>query len=166
MRNNLQGTIQLGRSGILNIKIRKMDLSDIPFVYNEEIKIFGKSLGEKTLYNEIIYNDMSRYFIALVDGKRAGYVGSWLTIPNAEILNLFVSEQYRGNGIARMLTNSVIDICKEHNIEALTLEVRYNNEMAIKLYEGLGFVKKAIRKNYYSNDDNAILMMLEFGGIV
>ena len=49
---------------------------------------------------------MSRYFIALVDGKRAGYVGSWLTIPNAEILNLFVSEQYRGNGIARMFLTS------------------------------------------------------------
>ena len=71
-----------------------MDLSDIPFVYEEEIKIFGKSLGEMTLYNEILYNKMSRYFIALVDNKRAAYVGSWLTIPNAEILNLFVVEEH------------------------------------------------------------------------
>ena len=36
-----------------------MDLSDISFVYEEEIKIFGKSLGESTLYNEILYNKIT-----------------------------------------------------------------------------------------------------------
>ena len=87
----------------MTIRIRKMDLSDIPYVYNEELKIFGSSLGEKTLYNEVLYNEFSRYFVALVDEKRAGYIGSWLTKPNAEILNLFVSEKYRGLGLGKVL---------------------------------------------------------------
>lgn len=152
------------RSDRMEIVVRKMDLSDIPYVYQEELKIFGKSLGEKTLYNEIIYNDMSRYFIALVDGKRAGYIGSWLTIPNAEILNLFVSEPYRNMGIAKQLTNSVIDVCTQHSIEALTLEVRESNHQAIQLYSGLGFTKEAIRKNYYSDGEHAWLMVKQIGG--
>lgn len=147
----------------MEIIIRKMDLSDISYVYNEELKIFGKSLGEKTLYNEIMYNDMSRYFLAQVDGKRAGYVGSWLTIPNAEILNLFVSEEFRGLKIGKMLMDEVIRVCLFNRIENITLEVRKSNIHGIKLYEGLGFVQGAIRKKYYANGEDAILMVLKLG---
>jgi len=142
-----------------------MDLSDIPYVYQEELKIFGKSLGEKTLYNEIMYNDMSRYFIALVDGKRAGYIGSWFTLPNAEILNVFVSDKYRGLGIGQQLMQIVIEICNEQNIEQLTLEVRRSNEYAMKLYNQLRFKEVAIRKKYYEDGEDAVLMALELGVI-
>ena len=144
----------------MEILIRKMDLSDIPYVYNEELKIFGNSLGEKTLYNEVLYNDMSKYFIALVDGRRAGYVGSWLTIPNAEILNLFVSEQYRGIGIGKKLVSNVFEVCKEQNIQMVTLEVRLSNTYAIDMYKDLGFEVSHVRKNYYGNNEDAYLMML------
>jgi len=147
----------------MDIQIRKMDLSDIPYVYNEELKIFGKSLGEKTLYNEIMYNDMSRYFIVLVDNKRAGYVGSWLTLPNAEILNLFVSEDYRGLGIGAQLMDKVIEVCNENDIENLTLEVRMSNKYAIKLYKEIGFKKVSVRKKYYENGEDALLLVLELG---
>lgn len=138
-----------------------MDMSDIPYVYQEELKIFGKSLGEETLYHEVLHNPLSKYFIALVDGKRAGYVGSWLTEPNAEILNLFVSEEYRGNQIGTLLMNEVIKVCKTHQIEVLTLEVRPSNTYAIKMYEDLGFNVNHIRKNYYANNEDALLMALK-----
>ncbi len=148
----------------MDIKIRKMNLSDISFVYNEEIKIFGKSLGEKTLYKEIMYNDLSRYFIAFVGDKRVGYVGSWLTIPNAEILNLFVIDSFRGNGIGTLLMNEVINVCNIENIEILSLEVNVNNTYAVKMYEDLGFIVGSIRKKYYNNKEDALLMIKELGG--
>lgn len=148
----------------MDILIRKMDLSDVSFVYEEEIKIFGKSLGEMTLYNEILYNKMSRYFIALVDNKRAAYVGSWLTIPNAEILNLFVLEEFRGLGIGKKLVDEVIKICKKEDIKLLSLEVRVSNMYAIKMYEDIGFKVGTIRKNYYENSEDALLMVLDLGG--
>lgn len=144
----------------MEIVIRKMDLSDIPYVYKEEIKIFGKSLGEKTLYNEIMYNDLSKYFIATVDGKKAGYVGSWLTIPNAEILNLFVSIKYRGLKLGSLLMKEVVNHCIDQKIEAITLEVRKSNEYAIKMYNELGFVNSHVRKNYYENKEDAQVMIL------
>lgn len=146
---------------VSNIVIRKMDMSDIPFVYREELKIFGKSLGEETLYHEVLHNPLSKYFIALLDGKRVGYVGSWLTLPNAEILNLFVSEHARGLSIGTMLMNRVIDVCKGHHVEYLTLEVRKSNHYAIKMYEDLGFTLSHIRKNYYGDNEDALLLVLE-----
>ena len=148
----------------MNIKIRKMDLSDIPYVYEEEIKIFGKSLGEKTLYKEIMYNDMAKYFIAIVDEKKAGYVGCWLTIPNADILNMFVSSEYRGLGIGKLLMKEVINLCLEKNIKMLTLEVNVKNIYAKKMYQDLGFIVGSIRKRYYDNKEDALLMILELGG--
>ncbi len=149
----------------MDIIIRKMDLSDVPFVYEEEIKIFGKSLGEMTLYNEILYNKMSRYFIALVDNKRVAYTGSWLTAPNAEILNLFVLEEYRGHGIGKKLVDEVIKVCNKEDIEMLTLEVRVSNSYAIRMYENIGFKVGTIRKKYYENKEDALLMVLDLGGI-
>lgn len=148
----------------MDIKIRKTDLSDIPFIYEEETKIFGKSLGEKTLYNEVMYNKLSKYFTAVIDNKRVGYIGCWLTIPNAEVLNLLVVDEYRGNGIGKLLVNKVIEICNIEKIEMITLEVRISNEIGIKLYESVGFTKENIRKKYYSNGEDALLMVLDLGG--
>jgi ribosomal-protein-alanine N-acetyltransferase len=145
------------------IKIRKMDLSDIRYVFEEEVKIFGKSLGEKTLYNEIMYNDLSYYYIAIVDGQRAGYIGSWLTIPNAEILNMFVSKKYRGMGIGYSLMEQIIEICNDQDIENLTLEVRKSNDYALKLYGSLGFINAAVRKKYYGDGEDALLMVKKLG---
>jgi len=147
----------------MKIKIRKMNLSDISFVYEEEMKIFGNSLGEQTLYKDIMYNDMSLYFIALVDQERAGYVGSWLTIPNAEILNLFVSDKYRGLGLGTTLMTEVINFCINKEIEMLTLEVNINNKYAIKMYTDLGFYVSHTRKRYYNNKEDALLMILDIG---
>jgi len=148
----------------MDIKIRKTDLSDIPFIFQEETKIFGKSLGEKTLYNEVMYNKLSKYFTAVVDNKRVGYIGCWLTIPNAEVLNLLVVDKFRGNGIGKLLVNKVVEICKEEKIEMITLEVRLSNEIGINLYKSLGFIKGTIRKKYYSNGEDALLMVLDLGG--
>jgi ribosomal-protein-alanine N-acetyltransferase len=141
------------------IEIRKMDMSDVPFVYEEEIKIFGKSLGEKTLYNEILHNSLSRYFIACVDDQRAGYVGSWLTEPNAEILNLFVLEPYRGQKIGSLLMKKVIVECLENKIHQITLEVRQSNQYAITMYKDLGFTISHKREKYYSDGEDALLMI-------
>lgn len=140
-----------------------MDLSDIPYVYQQEIKIFGKSLGEKTLYNEIMYNDMSRYFIALREGKRVGYIGCWLTLPNAEILNLFIEDRYRNQGYGTLLVKRVIEICRSEHIENITLEVRPSNTPAVELYKKLGFSAVTTRKQYYEDGEDALVMMYSIG---
>jgi ribosomal-protein-alanine N-acetyltransferase len=140
-----------------------MDLSDIPFVYREEERIFGSSLGEKTLYNEIIYNNMSRYFVALRNKKRIGYIGAWLTEPNAEILNLFVLEKYRGHKVGSRLLQEVLDVCQDSDIENITLEVRPSNIAAIALYKSFGFHEATRRKQYYNDGEDALLMFRTVG---
>ena len=56
-----------------------------------------------------------------------------------------------------------LDGAKKRDCEFITLEVRESNSSAISLYEGAGFVKAGIRKNFYSNPpENAVLYTLLF----
>ena len=45
--------------------------------------------------------------------------------------------------------------------EDIFLEVYKKNLFAIKLYEKIGFEKISVRKNYYGQNKNAIIMMLK-----
>ena len=43
--------------------------------------------------------------------------------------------------------------------EKFLLEVNENNGKALKLYKKIGFEEIYVRKNYYGNNENAIIMM-------
>ena len=43
--------------------------------------------------------------------------------------------------------------------EKFLLEVNENNIKALKLYKKIGFEQISVRKNYYGNNENAIIMM-------
>lgn len=57
------------------------------------------------------------------------------------------------------LAGVIITLCKENNINSLTLEVRESNIPAQSLYKKHGFKEEGIRKNFYNNPkENAIIM--------
>ncbi|MGN1092936.1 MAG: GNAT family N-acetyltransferase, partial [Monoglobaceae bacterium] len=72
-----------------------------------------------------------------------------------------VHPDYRREGIARKMLDTVINICKEKKIERLCLEVKESNISAIKLYESFGFKTDGVRKRYYQNKYDAYLMSLD-----
>ena len=53
------------------------------------------------------------------------------------------------------------NIIKKLNLENIYLEVSRINQKAISLYEKIGFKENGIRKNYYSNNTDAILYKME-----
>ena len=57
-------------------------------------------------------------------------------------------------------SEKLIEITKENNIKELTLEVNQNNISAIELYTKYNFKKIGERKNYYGENNNAIIMTL------
>ena len=66
----------------------------------------------------------------------------------------------RNLGIATQILTKLINIAKSLKYTSVTLEVNENNTNAIKLYEKFSFIKLGIRKKYYKNTDNAIIMTL------
>lgn len=77
--------------------------------------------------------------------------------------NLCVHPDYRKQGIAKTLLETLIKGARDAKLSFITLEVRESNIPAIKLYEGFGFTKVGERKNYYNHPvENAELMTLKF----
>ena len=76
-------------------------------------------------------------------------------------MNIVVKKKFRCNGIGKKLLENLIDLSKETNLDSLILEVNWKNEPAINLYKKNGFKRIGIRKKYYNNIDDAIIMKLD-----
>ena len=70
-----------------------------------------------------------------------------------EIINIFVKEEYRKQGIAKKMIDYLTDISINH----ILLEVRKSNINAIEFYKHIGFNEIRTINNYYDNED-AIVM--------
>ncbi|ABS39769.1 MULTISPECIES: ribosomal protein S18-alanine N-acetyltransferase [Clostridium] len=112
-------------------------------------------------YETELKNKFAKYIVVLnkETNKVLGFSGMWLIIDECHITNIAVHPNYRGLGIGNILMNEIIDICKEHNLTGITLEVRESNTAAKNLYYKYGFKDSGIRKGYYAdNNENALLM--------
>ena len=59
------------------------------------------------------------------------------------IMDIIVTEKYRGKGFGTALMNAAKEWAKEQECAFINLDVLVNNPYAIKLYEKLGFIPKA-----------------------
>ncbi len=83
-------------------------------------------------------------------------------------MNIVVKKDKRNLGIGSKLLEEIIKKAIEINSKTITLEVNENNLPAIKLYEKYGFKQIGLRKKYYNNIDNAIIMttsVCQFGDV-
>ena len=91
-----------------------------------------------------------------------GYAGIWQPIDEAHITNIVTKKNMRHNKIGTLMLEELIKIAKERKLNSITLEVNINNIPAINLYEKYKFEKVGMKKKYYNNCDDAIIMTLKF----
>lgn len=115
-----------------------------------------------SVFKSELGNPNSQYFVAIQDDEIVGFAGVWKAIDDMHITNIVTKISKRHLGIASMLLEKLIAISKEDQVDSLTLEVNENNTYAIKLYEKYNFKKIGLRKNYYAQNENAIIMTLVF----
>jgi ribosomal-protein-alanine N-acetyltransferase len=89
----------------------------------------------------------------------AGFVGMWMMVDEAHIINIAVRESNRGRGIGELLLISSIDLAARLKASVVTLEVRVSNTVAQSLYTKYGFTQRGLRKKYYTdNNEDALIM--------
>ena len=103
----------------------------------------------------------SKYIVIRKEDEIVGFAGIWISPVDCQITNIVVRKTYRKQGIGCLLLERLIEIAKETEFDVLCLEVNEKNIPAIKLYEKYGFEKVGVRKRYYNNVDDAILMDLK-----
>ena len=141
-----------------NIIIRPMTIDDVDEVYVVEEDCFVDPWSKESIRKEL-KNNLARYLVAQLDDKIVGYVGVWFVVDEGRITNVAVHSDYRGKKVGDKLVKQMVELCKENNIVAMTLEVRASNIVAQNLYKKYGFKMGGIRKEYYSdNKEDAIIM--------
>ena len=134
--------------------IRQATLLDAKMIADLDNIMFEDSLDFNFIYNDLANNPMAYYFVYEENNKIIGYINCWVS-DNTEILNFCVLKEYQHKGIGSLLFNEVEKVSNG----IMTLEVRVSNLNAINFYSKRGFVSAAIRKGYYSNGEDAILMV-------
>jgi ribosomal-protein-alanine N-acetyltransferase len=101
----------------------------------------------------------SRYYlVAYVGDVMVGYGGLWFSGDDAHVTNVAVDPVWQGRGVATEIMLDLSILAHDHGCNAMTLEVRHTNVAAQELYRRFGFVPAGVRKKYYENTDDAIIM--------
>ena len=138
-----------------------MNLQDLENIKSCLLTDFDDFWSYNILKQEL-ENGKSKYFVAKQENEIVGFAGILLIIDQVNIMNIVVKKDKRNFGIGSLLLEEIIRYSKIHNATSITLEVNEKNIPAIKLYKKYGFKQVGLRRKYYNNEDNAILMDLVF----
>jgi len=143
--------------------ISVMTLEDFEEIKNNLNQDFDDFWSATSLKNEIenISNLNSHYFVVRENDEIVGFAGILIIIDETHIMNIVVKKNKRNLGIGSLLLKYIIDYSEKNKISSITLEVNENNIPAIKLYEKYNFQKVGLRKKYYNNTDDALIMTLK-----
>ena len=132
------------------MKIRKSNPSDLDNIKKIELDNYGYILTE-----ELKNDNLHTHFI-IEDDSFKGYISIWHDENKAQIESIIIND--KNNGYGQTLFKYALDYLNGYII---TLEVRKSNSIAIHIYEKYGFKTVTIRKNYYKNNEDALLMLRE-----
>ena len=135
-----------------------------PWIYQDNIEIFSLSnecfenFWSKETIADTFLQDNFIGFVAVEDNKIIGFISTVWCIDECEIELIAVKKEYRNKLVATNLLNVAIEKFKEMKIKKLFLEVRRSNVVAQSFYKKQGFTYVGVRKNYYKNQEDALIM--------
>lgn len=133
----------------INFIIDRACVSDATTVAYIEKECFSSPWSETQIKEEIKKENVI-FLVAKTEECILGYVSGQMILDEFYISNIAVTEKYRGCGIASALLEKLIIKIKKQPCVFATLEVRFSNDAARKLYEKFGFINLGTRKDFYS----------------
>ena len=91
----------------------------------------------------------------IIEDNEIGFIETIPNIDYLEITNVVVYEEYRSKGYSKKLMNYIFD---NTNYNRILLEVSVKNTIAISLYRKYGFKEINVRKEYYKDGSDALIM--------
>lgn len=110
-------------------------------------------------FEDLCGGDAADCCVAEVAGEVVGYWVGRRIDDEAELANIAVATEWRGQGIGERLLLDFLATVGAGERTTVFLEVRASNVAALRLYQASGFEPLARRKGYYSKpEEDAIVM--------
>lgn len=141
------------------MEIRNMSVFDLEKIKDVLFSEFD-DFWTYNIFKEELKNPNSQYFVAQIDNEIVGFAGILKILDEIHITNIVTKISNRHTGIASSLLKKLITVSNLECATLITLEVNELNTNAINLYEKFNFKKLGLRKNYYGQNRNALIMTL------
>jgi len=142
------------------LEIRPMKHSDLTEVLKLEKALFPVDAWSEELFlaelSEVsISRDVS---VAVLDSQIVGYASFRYVGKQGDVNTVAVASDQQGKGIGTALMDWLESQAVLRNVREIFLDVRSDNEPAIKMYAARGYERVDIRRNYYGNTIDANVM--------
>jgi ribosomal-protein-alanine N-acetyltransferase len=145
---------------------RPASAHDLHLLRGLETACFGRDAwSEEALRGELDGVPDTRYvLVAEDDGSVIGYASLLAIAGTADVQRIAVHPNAWRHGVGRELLRALLDEARRRGCLEALLEVRADNQGAIKLYEEFGFAPLARRAGYYdAGAVDAVVLRLELG---
>ncbi|GAT66452.1 30S ribosomal protein S18 [Planomonospora sphaerica] len=153
-----QGTgFAVGAGGAV---LRRMTADDLPAVMELERETFpADAWSEGMLRGELADQPRTRhYVVALAGGRIVGYAGLAAAGDQADVQTIAVAAGHRRAGIGGAMLAELLAEAVRRGARSVFLEVRADNPEAQAVYDRFGFERIGLRRGYYSDGTDAIMM--------
>lgn len=100
-------------------------------------KFFTKKAIQQTI------NEGLEYYLINNEQENIGFIALQYRPAFLYISKFYIKEEYRGQGYFNIVFNIIKGICFKHNYKSIKLNVNKHNELAIGIYEHVGFTKES-----------------------
>lgn len=138
--------------------IRTATLADLDRLVAIEEQAFSSDRFSRRTFRYLLTKANAATHVYEADAVVRGYVILLFStgISLARIYSIAVDPAYTGQGIGKQLLQAAEQIALARNCIALRLEVRTDNEPAIRLYQQLGYKQFAVTHDYYEDHADAL----------
>ncbi|GGK77550.1 ribosomal-protein-alanine acetyltransferase [Sphaerisporangium melleum] len=147
--------------------LRQMTEADLPAVVAIERATFPfDAWSEGMLRGELADQPRTRhYIVAVLDDEVVGYAGLAAAGDQADVQTIAVSAHRQRSGIGGAMLRALLEEAVRRGATAVFLEVRADNPPAQTMYERFGFERIGLRREYYDDGTDAIMMMKKMDGV-
>jgi ribosomal-protein-alanine N-acetyltransferase len=142
------------------LEIRPMKHTDLTEVLKLEKSLFPiDAWSEELFLEELAEVSISRdVSVAVLDSQIVGYASFRFVGKQGDVNTVAVASNQQGKGIGTALMDWLESQAALRNVREIFLDVRSDNEPAIKMYASRGYERIDIRRNYYGNTIDANVM--------
>lgn len=135
------------------MKVRPATRADLDAIAAVERAAMPGGGWSRAQIAEELDRELGRAWVAEEEGRVLGHALGQHVVGETEVLELAVHPDARRQGLGRALLRALAPPGTE-----AYLEVRASNASAIALYLSEGFAKTGVRRGYYQDGEDALLM--------
>ncbi len=142
----------------MRVQIRRMNGGDLDAVLAIEQQVFPDPWQRTSFEFEVHHNRFSYPVVLEMDDRVIGYAVAWEIFEEFHIANIAIHPDFQKKGWGTYLLKHLIERARKCQAHYILLEVRPSNTAALALYRKMGFTPSGVRKRYYRDGEDAILM--------